>query len=337
MSGSAATSGELRAALEGALGQRIVALQRRPSTMRSSMALEELDVTLADGTSLPLMFKDAGYAALPQGGRSGWVKPAFLHDPLREIETYHTILAPAGLGTAALYGSVADEGTGRYWLFLERIAGVELNQAGLAAWQQVARWLAGLHAHFAPPHGTLPAGVAARHLLRYDSAFYRRWLDRACTIVDRVDPPLPAAARRDLARLAARYDAVVAHLTALPVTFIHGDCYAMNVLVQERDEALRVCPVDWEMAALGPGLIDLAALSAGDWSEEERAALLAAYSEGLSYEGVAVRSDLAESLAYSRLHLAVQCLGWSERWPPRPHSLAGWLAEVVGLARRAGL
>jgi phosphotransferase family enzyme len=337
VSGAAPTSGELRAALEGVLGQRIVVLERRPSMMRSSLTLEEIDVTLADGTSLPLMFKDAGYAALPEGGRSGWAKPAFLHDPLREIATYRTILADARLGTATLYGSAADTEAGRYWLFLERVAGVELNQVGLAAWQQAARWLASLHTHFAPPHGTLPAGEAARHLLRYDAAFYHRWLDRACAIVDRADPPLPAEARRDLERLAARYDTVVAHLTALPPTFIHGDCYAMNVLVQEREGPLRVCPVDWEMAALGPGLIDMAALSAGDWSEVERAALLAAYVEGLRHEGFAAGSDLAASLAHCRLHLAMQCLGWSERWPPRPHSLAGWLAEVVGLARKVGL
>jgi aminoglycoside phosphotransferase (APT) family kinase protein len=38
-----------------------------------------------------------------------------------------------------------------------------------------------------------------------------------------------------------------------------------------------VCPVDWEMAAVGPGLVDLAALSAGGWTAPEREALALAY------------------------------------------------------------
>src|SRR5439155_16888340 len=157
-------------------GPRTIArLERRRSDYGSSFALEELDVGLDDGTTLPLMFKDLSPRALLQGARA--VKPAFLYEPRREIEVYQRVLAPRRLGTATCYGAVVDERLGSYWLFLERVAGVELYQVGeLSTWQRAARWLAGLHtrlaaesAHFAP----------AARLLRYDEAFYRQWPRRA--------------------------------------------------------------------------------------------------------------------------------------------------------------
>ena len=36
------------------------------------------------------------------------------------------------------------------------------------------------------------------------------------------------------------YDRVVGHLVALPVTFLHGEFYAFNVLVCEEGEGLRL-------------------------------------------------------------------------------------------------
>ena len=64
---------ELRAALERALGDRtgsaaspITGLERRPCAYRTSFALEELDVALADGSALRLMFKDLSRACLDE-------------------------------------------------------------------------------------------------------------------------------------------------------------------------------------------------------------------------------------------------------------------------------
>jgi Phosphotransferase enzyme family len=72
-------------------------------------------------------------------------------------------------------------------------------------------------------------------------------------------------------KLFGNYDRVVERLLEFPVTFLHGEFYASNVLVVcEEGEGWRVCPVDWEMAAVGPGLIDLAALTAGRWTADER-------------------------------------------------------------------
>ena len=63
--------------------------------------------------------------------------------------------------------------------------------------------------------------------MRYDADFYRLWLRRALAFA-------PAGrARRGLGWLAGRYERVVERLAALPATFIHGEFYASNVLVQE--------------------------------------------------------------------------------------------------------
>jgi thiamine kinase-like enzyme len=146
--------------------------------------------------------------------------------------------------------------------------------------------------------------------------------------------------RLGMERLSRNYDRVVQHLTALPTTFIHGEFYASNVLVQEiAGEELRVCPVDWEMAAVGPGLIDLAALTSGGWTAEEKTALALTYHAALRPRDE--RSPEPEAflvaLDYCRLHLAVQWLGWASGWSPPPEHAQDWLGEALGLAGKLGL
>src|SRR5205814_9571073 len=102
-------------------------------------------------------------------------KPGFLYDPLREIEVYRTLLAPADLGTPRFYGSVVEPDRDRYWLVIENVDGEVLWQVGeLDVWQDAARWLAVLHDRFAG--GALP-GADAR-VLRYDADCYVSWVRR---------------------------------------------------------------------------------------------------------------------------------------------------------------
>jgi Ser/Thr protein kinase RdoA (MazF antagonist) len=301
---------ELLTALEPALA--IIGLERRPFAYASSFRIEEIDVRLGPlegGRSLTLLFKDLSPEGMLDGARRA--KPFFLYDPRREIEMYRRILQPGRFGTATCYGAVADAAAGRYWLFLEKVPGRELYQVGeLAVWQQAARWLAGFHARFAGRDELSPLAQDS-HLLLYGADSYRRWIDRA------------RAAHPSLDRLAERYDQVVDHLVALPVTVLHGDFYASNVLVEQTGEDLRICPVDWELAAVGPGLFDLAALTAGQWTEAERVVVAMAYydvhplSACHSLDGPA----FLEALDWCRLHLAVQWLGWAPDWsPPAEHA-----------------
>lgn len=336
-----ASTAELRAGLECALGRgidaprRIVDFERRPSVYGSSYALEELDLTLADGTRLRLMFKDLSRRAMLAAGQRA--KPGFLYDPLREIQMYRQVLAPGPPGTATCHGAVVGPARERYWLFLERVEGVGLDQVGeLAIWEEAARWLACFHDRFQSRPRLADLARSAR-LMTYGPAYYRLWLERARTFLARLPRRLASPERRRFARLIDRYDRVIARLAELPSTIIHGEAYAANVLVRAESGEGRICPVDWEMAALGPGLIDLAALSAGSWSEDERRALVRAYFAALRpgcWTGI---EALLEAFDYCRLHLAIQWLGWSDAWSPPRHQAHDWLAEALALAERLHL
>jgi Ser/Thr protein kinase RdoA (MazF antagonist) len=315
--------------------RRIVELDRRSAASRSSFALEELDAKLDDGTTLQLMFKNVSWHGLLERARS--VKPAFLYDPLREIEAYRSILAPRRLGPTC-YGAVIDDRIGRYWLFLERAPGLELYQVDLAVWRQVARWLAAMHTSLGA-QAESPTRAQSAHLLSYDADFFRVWLRRAQTFLQQIEASQSGADQRGIEWLAERYDQVVERLAALPVTMIHGEFYASNVLVQQTAGDLRVCPVDWEMAGVGPGLIDLAALIAGGWTEEEKSSLALTYYEARPFDsGWSPASDeFLAALDCCRLHLAVQWLGWAPEWSPPPEHAQNWLGEALCLAEQLGL
>src|SRR5262249_55867988 len=134
---------DLSAALEDALGpyfgrpRRVVEIQRRPADYWSSHKVELIDLRLDDGGTLPLFFKQLGRKGLVEA--AGGIKPTFLDNPLREIETYRGILNPLRLGTPACYGTLVDPSTDRYWLFLERVSGLMLSQVGaFGLWLQAA-------------------------------------------------------------------------------------------------------------------------------------------------------------------------------------------------------
>jgi thiamine kinase-like enzyme len=135
-----------------------------------------------------------------------------------------------------------------------------------------------------------------------------------------------------------RYDNVIAALAALPPTLVHGELYPSNVLVIPAQQPVRVCPVDWEMAGIGPGLLDLAAL-VGGWGLAERDRLAAAYLDGVGATSGAAPCSQTPSieLARCRLHLALQWLGWSPDWSPPPEHAHDWLGEALEIVGELGL
>ncbi len=325
MGGSTVSELELRGALESALAGAGVGLpsdiRRRPSEYRTSFPLEELDLTLEDGSELRLIFKQLAWSSLGEEARLA--KPEFLHDPRREPAVYASVLAPRNLGPD-YYGSAIDSDVDRYWLFAERVDGRELYQVGdLGLWQAVARWLAEMHSSLA---SDLEQLTESGRLITYDEPYYRRWIARAGEFA--TESGQWQSRTKAIASIADRYDAVVEGLLDLPGTVIHGELYASNVLLAGEPPALRVCPVDWELAAAAPGLIDLAALVSGGWGEEEREAIVSAYR---SVAGTAAFSP--EQLDLARLHLAVQWLGWAPpRWIPPVGQRHDWLGEALTLA-----
>ena len=245
-----------------------VNFERRPSPYRTSFAVDEIDVRLGDGQSLPIIFKDLSPHQLLGEAR---LAPTFLRHPHRELEVYRSLLEPEELGTPACYGTVCSDADQRYWLFLERIPGVQLGQVGdFEAWEEAARWIARLHMRFAhATDGQLGRARATSSLLTHDASFYRRWAARALTYLMQTGSACSEDTVRQFTPLANDYDRVVRRLVSLDRTLIHGEFYASNILVTQFDGAPQVSPVDWEMAAVGPGLVDLAALASG-WSEPNR-------------------------------------------------------------------
>jgi aminoglycoside phosphotransferase (APT) family kinase protein len=338
LSGVPVPTGELRAALDSALAERgrrasVARLERHPHAYRTSFGLEELDVTLSDGAELNLVFKDLSRESLAADALRA--KPAFMHDPLREIEVYRDLLDSAGLGAPAYHGSHVDAARERYWLFIENVRGPVLWQLGdFEVWEEAARRLARLHAVLAPAAESPPAS-----LLRYGPELYGVWIQRAREFARRPEVPWSDEARRQVEGLADRYEPVVERLAALPVTLIHGEFYPSNVLVQQRDDELRICPIDWEIAATGPSLLDLAALTIGRWTPRERDALTRAYraAAGASPDPIALPTDFDAALECCRLHLAVQWLGWDPEWVPPAEHRHDWLAAALDSARKLGL
>jgi aminoglycoside phosphotransferase (APT) family kinase protein len=278
-----------------------------PSPYSTSYPLHDLTVLREDGARLALVVKDLAWASmLPEARRT---KPRFLYDPAREVGVYQHLLNREKLGTPRCYAAVA-RGDARPWILLERVPGVPLVEVGdREAWLRAMRWVARFHAD--------PGTHRVAHevpLLRHDECFYRTWMDRAQQFVldDR------------LTWVAERYDTIVERLLAQPATFIHGELYASNVLI----DGERVCPIDWEMAGIGPALVDVAALTAGrGWSDADEMAMLRAYRNDFD-------EDLLADLDACRAYLAIQWLGWSASWTPPIERAQDWLAVAAAATER---
>jgi hypothetical protein len=294
--------------------REVEAIAVHPHPYRTSHWLADLNVAYADGSFESLVLKDLGPDSL--GRSTGDAKPAFAHDPLREIEVYRTVLTDARLGTAAFRGAVVDPSRRRFWLVVERVEATELWQLGSPeSWCRAAAWLAGMHSQL--------LDAASDHFVRWTPDYVATWISRASEFC--ADAAVGVAARRS-AELTER-------LLALPAGFVHGELYASNVLVDERSG--RVCPVDWEMAGVGPLLLDLAALTSGAWTAKQRREIAAAYWRRA--ESTMSLDELLAELDVCRLYVALQWLGWSRDWTPPPEHAHDWLSDVRVLVEEVGL
>jgi len=304
----------LREAIGHIFDREVLSFHRHRSPYSSSFAIEELDIRFPNRERITVVFKNLGSEAILEEARS--VRPAFLQNSLREIQVYDKVLSLLNVGTPDLYGTVVDPSLGRYWLFIEKVPGIELYQVGdFEVWLEAARWLGRFHSLEACNAGRALASVPA--LLQHSPAFYRTWLDRALI-----------SAGKSLEPVVQHYERVLDVLDSLPVSIIHGEFYAANILIQE-DTGRRVCPVDWEMAAIGPGLLDVANLASGKWTREQRSRILDAYCSTLP--GSARVKDLITAFDCCQLQVALQWLGWSVDWAPPPEHAHDWLAEVTQL------
>ncbi len=303
-------------------------VRRQPFEYMTSFPMERLRITLDDGEDEELLLKDVSWRGLDPSIRSS--KPRFMHDPLREPAVYRRVLAPHRLDGGIFRGAIEDADRDRHWIFLRPIEGRELFRVGEAPmWEAAARWLARMHAALG---SDVEHHVAAGRLLRVGPKSLRRWVERARGFAR--EARVEASERRAIDANAARSRDLEERLAAMPPAVIHGEFYASNVLVTGTAEHPGVVAVDWEIAAAGPGLIDLAALTSGSLPEKLRAAVERAYLDELGGAGAGiVASDFPGSLDLCRLYLAIQWLGWAPRtWSPPPDHQQDWLAIALELS-----
>lgn len=218
----------------------------------------------------------------------------------REIAFYRHVLDHERLGTARYCGHIDDPGR-RCWLLLEYVAGENLQRGDFAARVQAARWLALLQAS-ARPHG----------LPEHDAEFYRGTPQRAVAAVEsRLGPE-----GQRLRRVVDSLDPVIDAWLQQPRTVVHGSFRAENLLIDKRQEPPRICPIDWEYAALGSPLYDLAFLSCGRSPEKTRvlceAYLDAARGLGLPTMGIeAVEVSVRSLWLFKHLRSLSRCVEWS--------------------------
>lgn len=293
---------ERQIAVEAALSADLEGVARvvewRRSIFTTSHPLDELTVDV-EGQRHLLAHKDLDGLIDKANG----TKPPFLSDPSREPLTYARILSRADLGTARLHA--VD--VGHRWMVIERIDGVELWQVGDPdVWIRAASWFGRLHA-------TVEVARASSDvpLVRFDGELARTWLYRARHLVG-----------GRLEEVAAIYDDVLDVLDTLPVTFLHGEAYPSNVFVR-RDG--RICAIDWEMAGIGPCVLDIAALITG-LPPQVREAMLESYRTA-SATGLDA-GELEVGVRAASLVQCVQWLGWAESWTPPDEHARDWLAEA---------
>jgi aminoglycoside phosphotransferase (APT) family kinase protein len=297
-------------------GPSVTAIRRERFNLSTSYDTYLVTVRLAGGSELRLFQKDFGFSVRPKDG------PRQRRE--RELRVYQELLADAGLGTARYYGSVVDESRRRFWLLLEFVDGTPVGYCDLDYWPAAAEGLGRLHGAFARQVDRLRA---CDFLLRHDGDFFWSKTELALEGVGQIAPHLVDR----LATLVNRYAPVVAVMTGQPPTLVHGGCRPCNILVRVASDPARVCILDWEEAAVGAPLFDVAYLLDG-FEPPTLDRFLDAYRRGASAYGLALPppGEMKYVVDCFHLHMTVNSLsqavlkGYKERD----------VAKLLGIAER---
>lgn len=305
---------------------------RRPFVYATSSRLDEIDVTRPGGQTLRFVAKYLGRHALTETAQIA--KPVALHSHGRELAVYQHILAGAGLGTPKLVGGWAGDGTGSEngngVMVLERVEGTPLAEIGdFAVWKGAARWLARMHAQFAAAPPRIPASGPGPHssVVYYGRDLLgtaaRRGLERAA------EQALGSA--EVLVALGTRHEYALRALASAAPTLVHGDFYPSNIVVAGD----RIAVVDWELAGIGPAVLDLAALAAGGWSPEQRHDLFRAYhEEALARGRTETFTALVRRVELASVNLALRWVGAAPEWEAPDEHRRDWFADAVAALAR---
>jgi hypothetical protein len=313
----------LRRCLDDAFPERcgkspVAGFSRSRSEVSASYDSYVVTVRLATGGEWKLFLKDFGFSRLPKEGLDQRRE--------RELGVYRGLLAEAELDTARYHGSVWDRSEGRFWLLLEFVDGLLLRDCELDYWVAAAGWLGRMQ------------GWSAQHLdrlggcdflLRHDAGFFLAKAEQALRAVRQTSASLAAR----LGDLVSRYDRLVAVMISQPRTLVHGSYRPENVLVDGQVQPPRVCPIDWELAAVGAPLYDLAFITDG-FKPAELERLWGTYREQAGVWNLTVpdREEMRYVVDCFRLHKILKSLSesWEKRFP------AATVAKLVEMGEGLG-
>jgi hypothetical protein len=274
---------------------RILDMHWEDIERQTSFSAQILTLQLDCSSPLKLFVKDYGSSSLPKDGlalRSN-----------REHKLYGELLSQVALDTARYYGTVQRPGEGGRYLLIEFVEGIWLDYCDFGDWTRAAAWLGKLHGAFMNKQNEL---LDADYLVVHDAEYFGAMADKALKSVAQFSSD---QADR-LAPVLERYDEIVSIMASQPTTLVHGSFRLRNVLVTPNQSSVRICPVDWELAARGGGLHDLAFLADG-FNPQKVRILLSAYVEQL---GKLTRiwadsEDMAYVIHCYRLHKILKSLG----------------------------
>src|SRR5262245_23114167 len=315
----------LASALPEALGRRcaITAVSRRRFELATSYSAQVVVVCLDTGEEVKVFLKDFSSTVRPKD------RPKQRRE--REVRVYRELLAGAGLGTAGYYGSILDESGGRLWLLLEFVEGTPVGYLDIAGyWAPAAAQLGRLHGHFAAQAERLSG---CDFLARHDADFFWARAELAGRCVTELAPHLAG----ELKRIVDRYAPVVRLMAAQPLTLVHGGCRSTNILVKVASDPGRVCIIDWEEAAFGAPLLDLAYLLDGIEPPTLDPLLDVYVAEARAYDlSLPPRQDMKYVIDCFRLHMTLTMLGqavlkgYKEKDVAKLLAIAGRLSDVCG-------
>jgi hypothetical protein len=305
------------------LGAPVTAVRELPAPTRTSYAVRRLMLDLSDGRTFDVFLKDFDACS--------YTADLALLRGARERYVYETVLAGRNLGTPRLHAVVWEEPAGPHRLLLEFVQGKTLRQSPIEDWIAAAGWLGRLHGVV----GVQGAGLAESGVLaNYDETYFRVMAERALQAVAWRSGPL----HKRLAAALDGYAAMIERFCAGRRTLVHGSYRPKNILIDTRARPVRVCPVDWELAAIGPQFHDLACLA----NEVDRRPVMErfceAYANSAGAAGLAVpeAGEMLVELDRLRLHRVLRSLARSQEWAYPDSAVSKLVAKAESVRHELG-
>jgi len=246
---------------------------------------------------------------LAGGAVATWVEQVSLqlagpHDPLELVRKQASAHEIAGLRAAQAVRPAATAvpelvAWGSDWLMTPLAPGAPLA-AGSAIPADLTESLAALHARYLGA-AEVPAAIP-RVTPAWWQALCQEWVDPQLREHAGRHPRQVTERGRALVSRAAELPAATDALAGLPVTLLHGDVHAGNVLVHADRAAL----IDWGSSRVGPAALDLANLAGAGSAEVAR---YARTWQQLTGQPLAA-AEIERGYRWAALQIPVQYLPW---------------------------